>query len=219
LTATHPLTPAVAQLPQTAYHALGTPYAFVGLGRTNNYVEASCTSRSPLCRSDSVGPSSNLIQRISVGASLYPPGHTTYLESIVPNSQLLINPPSPADNDSHPPVRARSAEWRSELYLHPGDWVPWVGAAVVGMVIILGGVVLGLHEREKVSRKAFHGWVQGSRISLMRWRRRRTRRSDGEHFMRSTSRRCKMRRAAWVYECICMGMGMVVKMSAFADAA
>ncbi|GFZ43951.1 hypothetical protein JCM24511_01671 [Saitozyma sp. JCM 24511] len=126
----------VAQLPQTAYHALGTPYAFVGLGRTNNY-------------------------RISVGASLYPPGHTTYLESIVPNSQLLINPPSPADNDSHPPVRARSAEWRSELYLHPGDWVPWVGAAVVGMVIILGGVVLGLHEREKKEdekerRRALH---------------------------------------------------------------
>lgn len=31
----------VAQLPQTGYHALQTPYAFFGLGRTNNYVEVS----------------------------------------------------------------------------------------------------------------------------------------------------------------------------------
>jgi integrin alpha FG-GAP repeat containing protein 1 len=193
-TAIQPLTPAVAQLPQTAYHAVGTPYAFVGLGRTNNYVEASYTSRCPSGRTDLIRPSSNVIQRISVGASLYPPGHT----------QLLINPPSPADNDSHPPVRARSAEWRSELYLHPGDWVPWVGAAVVGMVIILGGVVLGLHEREKVSRKALHGWGGRTRMWLMRWRRRRTRRSDGEHFMRSTSRRCKESQRRGLYECICM---------------
>jgi integrin alpha FG-GAP repeat containing protein 1 len=90
---------------------------------------------------------------VSVGASRYPPFHTTDLESIIPNSQLLINPPSPPDNGTSPPstVRARSTEWRSELYLHPGDWVPWVGAAVVGTVIVLGGVVLGLHEQEKVS--------------------------------------------------------------------
>ncbi|KAH7099716.1 hypothetical protein BKA62DRAFT_709222 [Auriculariales sp. MPI-PUGE-AT-0066] len=29
----------VGQLPQTAYHSLNTPYAFFGLGRTNNYIE------------------------------------------------------------------------------------------------------------------------------------------------------------------------------------
>lgn len=29
----------VAQLPQTSYHSLHTPYAFFGLGRTNNYIE------------------------------------------------------------------------------------------------------------------------------------------------------------------------------------
>jgi integrin alpha FG-GAP repeat containing protein 1 len=28
-----------AQLPQVGYHALNTPYSFIGLGRTNNYVE------------------------------------------------------------------------------------------------------------------------------------------------------------------------------------
>jgi integrin alpha FG-GAP repeat containing protein 1 len=29
----------VPQMPQTAYHALQAPYAFFGLGRTNNYIE------------------------------------------------------------------------------------------------------------------------------------------------------------------------------------
>ncbi|KAF8520193.1 hypothetical protein BU17DRAFT_46898 [Hysterangium stoloniferum] len=31
--------PSVAQLPQTSYHSLHTPYSFFGLGRTNNYIE------------------------------------------------------------------------------------------------------------------------------------------------------------------------------------
>lgn len=31
----------VPQLPQSTYHSLGLPYAFIGLGRTNNYVEVS----------------------------------------------------------------------------------------------------------------------------------------------------------------------------------
>ncbi|EIW70623.1 hypothetical protein TREMEDRAFT_28893 [Tremella mesenterica DSM 1558] len=128
----------VAQLPQTGYHALGTPYAFFGLGRTNNYVE-----------------------RLTVGTSLHPPGHTTDLESLIPNSQIIINPPFPDTGDSESPGKVRSTEWRSELYLHPGDWVPWVGAAVIGTVIILAIVVFGLNEREKKEdekerRRALH---------------------------------------------------------------
>jgi hypothetical protein len=70
-TAIQPLTPAVAQLPQTAYHAVGTPYAFVGLGRTNNYVEASYTSRCPSGRTDLIRPSSNVIQRIPLPAGAH----------------------------------------------------------------------------------------------------------------------------------------------------
>lgn len=131
----------VAQLPQTSYHALGTPYSFIGLGRTNNYVE-----------------------RLFVGASGRPPGHSTILESLIPNSQVIINPPFfhlPDQIEESPPVKARSKHWRSELFLHPGDWVPWVGAAVVGMVLVLGMVVVGLNEREKKEdekerRRALH---------------------------------------------------------------
>lgn len=48
------------------------------------------------------------------------------------------------------PVKAVSTEWRTELFLHPGDWIPWVGAAVVGTVLVLVFVVVGLHEKEKV---------------------------------------------------------------------
>lgn len=85
-----------------------------------------------------------------MGSSLYPPLHITDLESIVPNSQLIINPPSPPDNSSAPPpVRARSQEWRTELFLHPGDWIPWVSAAVIGTVMALAGVVIALNEQEK----------------------------------------------------------------------
>ena len=121
----------MAQLPQTAYHALGTPYAYIGLGRTNNYIE-----------------------RLFVGVSLNPPNHVSTLEALIPNSQLIITPPFPlALNETDPPL-GRSKEWKSELYLQPGDWVPVVAAAVAGSVFILGFVVLGLRAREQVSLHA-----------------------------------------------------------------
>ena len=93
-------------------------------------------------------------QRLTVGSTLHAPGHTTILESLIPNSQILINPPFPISDSQDPapmPVKQRSKEWQSELFLHPGDWIPWVGAAVVGTVILLGMVVVGLNEKEKVS--------------------------------------------------------------------
>ena len=78
----------------------------------------------------------------------------------MPNSQILVTPPSARSIDpgqegdsgeSQIPVVADSEEWRTELFLHPGDWIPWVGAAVVGTVLALVFVVVGLNEREKVS--------------------------------------------------------------------
>lgn len=121
----------VAQLPQTAYHALGTPYSYFGLGRTNNYVE-----------------------RLFVGASLHPPDHITSLEALIPNSQLIINPPAPlAPGSNGSEIKVGPTKWRSELYLHPGEWVPWVAAAVAGAVFVLGFVVLGLRAKEQVSAR------------------------------------------------------------------
>jgi hypothetical protein len=138
-------------LPQTGYHALGTPYSFIGLGRTNNYVEVSTE-------------------------------HGLLLNTR-PNSQLIINPPSSPVNDAspEPPVKAVSTEWRTELFLHPGDWIPWVGAAVVGTVLVLVFVAVGLHEKEKV-RHAHTRAAAGTDNSA------RTKRSDSGRCMRSISR-------------------------------
>ena len=57
---------------------------------------------------------------------------------VIPNSKLVINPGPTAD------------EWHKELYLRPGQWIPWVGASVLGTMVALAGVVLVLHLNEKV---------------------------------------------------------------------
>ncbi|CAK9786351.1 hypothetical protein CC85DRAFT_284969 [Cutaneotrichosporon oleaginosum] len=117
----------VAQLPQTCYHSLLSPHTFMGLGRTNNYIE-----------------------NLKVGTSLKSDeDRVTSLDGVIPNSQVILNPPWARDPRSNESVLYRSTEWRTELFLHPGDWIPWVGAAVVGTVVTLGMVVVWLGEREK----------------------------------------------------------------------
>jgi len=102
----------VPQLPQTSYQALNTPYAFFGLGRTNNYIE-----------------------NLFAGAAR---NRVAALEMVIPNSKLVINPGPTSD------------EWHKELYLRPGQWIPWVGVIVLGTMFALSGVVLVLHLNEKV---------------------------------------------------------------------
>ena len=60
---------------------------------------------------------------------------------VIPNSKLVINPGPTPD------------EWHKELYLRPGQWIPWVGASVLGTMIALAGVVLVLHLNEKVGAR------------------------------------------------------------------
>jgi integrin alpha FG-GAP repeat containing protein 1 len=55
------------QLPQTSYQSLHTPYAFLGLGRTNNYIE-------------------------SLIAGSTSPRSATTLEGVIPNSKLVLSP-------------------------------------------------------------------------------------------------------------------------------
>ncbi|KAI0320316.1 hypothetical protein OF83DRAFT_1162494 [Amylostereum chailletii] len=104
----------VAQLPQTSYQSLQTPYAFFGLGRTNNYIE-----------------------NLFAGSTKHTPQHYINLEMVIPNSKIVINPAPTGD------------DWRKELYLRPGQWIPWVGVSVVGAMVGLAGVVLVLHLNEK----------------------------------------------------------------------
>ncbi|KZV83486.1 hypothetical protein EXIGLDRAFT_683764 [Exidia glandulosa HHB12029] len=104
----------VGQLPQTSYHSLLTPYSFVGLGRTNNYIE-----------------------NLFVGSTKHTPQHWINMEGVIPNSKVVIIPPG-VSND-----------WRKELYLRPGNWIPWVGISVVGAMIILAVMTFVLHLNEK----------------------------------------------------------------------
>lgn len=106
----------VAQLPQTSYHSLQTPYSFFGLGRTNNYIE-----------------------NLFVGSTKHSAEHFINMEGVIPNSRVVIMPPA-ADENS----------WKRELYLRPGEWIPWVTLTIVIATLILGIVVFVLHLNEKV---------------------------------------------------------------------
>lgn len=77
----------------------------------------------------------NYIENLFAGAAH---GRVAALEMVIPNSKLVINPGT------------RPGEWHKELYLRPGQWIPWVGATVLGTMVALAGVVLVLHLNEKV---------------------------------------------------------------------
>ncbi|KAI5477781.1 Integrin alpha N-terminal domain superfamily protein [Pseudohyphozyma bogoriensis] len=85
----------VGQLPQTSYLSLGTPYSYFGLGRTNNYVE-----------------------NLFIGSTRDQPEHYINVEGLIPNSQVVIDP-------YQPDGRFDPSTWSRELYLHPGDWIPF----------------------------------------------------------------------------------------------
>lgn len=110
----------VNQMPQTSYQALHTPYAFFGLGRTNNYIE-----------------------NLFVGSTKHQSEHFINMEGVIPNSRVVIIPPSN-------PNAGGNQDWRKELYLRPGDWIPWVTLTVIVATIILAMIVFFLHLNERV---------------------------------------------------------------------
>jgi integrin alpha FG-GAP repeat containing protein 1 len=152
----------VSQLPQTAYHALLTPYSFFGLGRTNNYVEFLSVGSTRKRQLDSNSQSSSLLwerEEIHFGGRVRAPvngststpsgqnGEGLYyinLEGVIPNSKVVIIPPDT-------PSRNSDGEWKRELYLRPGDWIPWVSVTVVITTLLLGAVVWAFWWNERVS--------------------------------------------------------------------
>ncbi|GAA5978759.1 hypothetical protein JCM10908_004473 [Rhodotorula pacifica] len=108
-----------AQLPQSSYMSLSTPYSYCGLGRTNNYVE-----------------------NLFVGSTRHQPQHFINIEGLIPNSQVLINPYQ-SEGVNEP------SGWSKMLYLRPGDWIPWVTVVLLAAIFGLGIVVIVLHVREK----------------------------------------------------------------------
>jgi len=117
------------QLPQTSYHSLLTPYSFFGLGRTNNYIE-----------------------NLFVGSTKHTEEHFINMEGVIPNSKVVILPPSSRDED---------APWKRELYLRPGSWIPWVTVTVIVATVLLAVIVFVLYlneqrEDELERRRASH---------------------------------------------------------------
>jgi integrin alpha FG-GAP repeat containing protein 1 len=82
-----------------------------------------------------LGRTNNYIENLFAGATLHAPLHYISLEGVIPNSKLVLRP-----NDEG---------WRKELFLRPGDWIPWVMITVVVGTAVLAIVVFGLHLSEK----------------------------------------------------------------------
>ncbi|KAG1441157.1 hypothetical protein G6F46_013415 [Rhizopus delemar] len=63
-------------------------------------------------------------------------------EGVIPNSQLVILPYQPEDVQD-------SSSWKVELYIKPGDYVPWVLGVLTTAALVLGIVVVVLRVMEK----------------------------------------------------------------------
>ena len=62
------------------------------------------------------------------------------MEGVIPNSKVVIIPPNTPG----------FGEWKRELYLRPGDWIPWVTVTLVVATLVLGIVVYAFHWNEQV---------------------------------------------------------------------
>ncbi|EPQ58671.1 hypothetical protein GLOTRDRAFT_73218 [Gloeophyllum trabeum ATCC 11539] len=85
-----------------------------------------------------LGRTNNYIENLFVGSTKHTAQHYINMEGVIPNSKVVIIPP-PEGQDV----------WKRELYLRPGEWIPWVTVTVVVATIILGVIVLALHLNEK----------------------------------------------------------------------
>jgi len=61
------------------------------------------------------------------------------MEGVIPNSKVVILPS----------IGEEGGVWKEELFLRPGEWIPWVTVTVVGGMVVLAVVILVLHLNEK----------------------------------------------------------------------
>jgi len=62
------------------------------------------------------------------------------MEGVIPNSKVVISPPV---GDKSP------SDWKKELYLRPGEWIPLVSLTVVIATLVLAVIWFVLHLHEK----------------------------------------------------------------------
>jgi len=85
-----------------------------------------------------LGRTNNYIENLFVGTTVHSQQHYINMEGVIPNSRVVIRP-SADEGDT----------WRRELFLRPGDWIPWVTLAVIVGMFILATITLILHMNEK----------------------------------------------------------------------
>ncbi|KAH6919108.1 hypothetical protein BKA70DRAFT_1249281 [Coprinopsis sp. MPI-PUGE-AT-0042] len=85
-----------------------------------------------------LGRTNNYIENFFVGTTVHSREHWIDMEGVIPNSRVVILP------------SAKEGEaWRRELFLRPGDWIPWVTVTVVVGTGLLAVIVFVLHLNEK----------------------------------------------------------------------
>ncbi|KAF9484939.1 hypothetical protein BDN70DRAFT_824769 [Pholiota conissans] len=85
-----------------------------------------------------LGRTNNYIENLFVGTTIHAEQHYINMEGVIPNSKVVILPS--ADE---------GGEWKRELFLRPGEWIPWVTVTVMATMILLAIIVLVLHLNEK----------------------------------------------------------------------
>lgn len=124
-----------------------------------------------------LGRTNNYIENLFVGSTKHTEKHFINMEGVIPNSRVVIHPPPGLDD----------GPWKRELFLRPGQWIPWVTLTVVVATAILAVIVFILHLSEKVSASLSvvsdmtQRWTCSERTS---WR-------EDEHPITSTSMRCR----------------------------
>jgi integrin alpha FG-GAP repeat containing protein 1 len=85
-----------------------------------------------------LGRTNNYIENLFVGSTKHTERHYINMEGVIPNSKVVI---LPAEGE---------APWKRELFLRPGQWIPWVTVTVVIGTAVLAIIVFVLHLSEKV---------------------------------------------------------------------
>ncbi|THU96321.1 integrin alpha N-terminal domain-containing protein [Dendrothele bispora CBS 962.96] len=85
-----------------------------------------------------LGRTNNYIENLFVGSTMHIKNHYINMEGVIPNSKVVILP-STTEGDA----------WKRELFLRPGEWIPWVTLTVIAGTVILAIMVFVLHLNEK----------------------------------------------------------------------
>jgi integrin alpha FG-GAP repeat containing protein 1 len=119
------------QITRTAYGALEQPIAMYVIGRSNNYIEDFTLSYPIQIYSDN-----GARKELSVESNSWSP--------IIPNSHLLID-----INEKS------SSNWNIRLLINPADSFLLVGIILSLILIIIGGIIIYIHMKEKKEDEEF----------------------------------------------------------------